>query len=420
MPIKTITEAQIKAFNDTGIEYEYLIDAKQVANELLKLATGQHPEASPSAGLVLDTEGILQIKRYEKKGLSLPDTREEVYTYLGEYESEIQGLTNADLLDSFVSIKTHAGTWARIQDKIIKTAINLDVFADEMLDDGGRANEFLEQILLEYSELMDLDPEKLEDPAYIQEILESLDVDANVAEEQALRLEATKRTIDNLVEKTEGYYQETNGLLTELLTFRDELTARSDDVAAKETLCDQLHLEEEVEAKKEEVRRLKGRLKELNEQYDQYVTYALAGLAGGLIGVTITGSIFGKKAEDTRKEIKEVEGQIKTIENEIDQLSRMLYAVQSLDNTFEGLYTVMIQAEKGVSQLVTVWTTIKEYLQSSYDACQAIVHAPDVLDLWINLEDAVEPWNEVKGNAALVTQQFNDALDQWEQEVNQS
>ncbi|WP_414569263.1 alpha-xenorhabdolysin family binary toxin subunit A [Nostoc sp. CCY 9925] len=415
MPLTVTSPAEIKALYDAGAEH--VIPKEDASKELLRLATAssEFEGGRDEIGLVLDTEAILQIKRYEKRGLALPKTEGEVHTYLGG-ESDIPGLTNAELLATFLDIRTNAGNWSPLEYGIIQTAAQLDVFAIQVNSQGGKASDFLLEILLTYSELMDIDPDRLSDEDYMREVLESLDAEADVAKEQATKLALTKGIIDNLAKKTEEYYKETQNLLENIKTFKDELTNCSDQVKGKEELLQQLNIDEQLERKKEELDAKKARLKDLNAQYNKLVGLAFTGAPGGVIGLAITGTIFGKQAADTRKQIKEVEAEIRELEKEIDKLSRLVNVITSLDSKLVGLYTVMIQAEKGVMQLVTIWTTINELLKAASSEAAGVMTAPDVLTLWISFDAMINPWEEVGKNAAIVNKQFQDALDQWAQE----
>ena len=103
MSVKTLIETRNAALvssilKEAGIrsdvDSEYDVEPKQMANELLKLATGKsgRPETNEEdTGLILYPDSILAVKYYERDGLALPDTEEEVYAYLGGYESDING-----------------------------------------------------------------------------------------------------------------------------------------------------------------------------------------------------------------------------------------------------------------------------------------------------------------------------------------
>ncbi|MBC6419805.1 MAG: hypothetical protein GDA44_14090 [Prochloron sp. SP5CPC1] len=201
-------------------QYEYEIKPTKLASELLKITTGQYPESSETTvALAIDSEGIISIKRYEKQGLSLPQTEGEVLTSLGGVESDIEGLKNADILVTYLSIHANAGKWADLEQGMVTLATQLSVFGDEMLSKGDYAQKFLNDTLNKYWKpgldftLDNVDPNKLEDPEYIQELLEKLDPDAEYdAEEDARNLEKVKKLIDRLIDTSEGYYTQTNQL----------------------------------------------------------------------------------------------------------------------------------------------------------------------------------------------------------------
>ncbi|RCJ22629.1 hypothetical protein A6S26_21065 [Nostoc sp. ATCC 43529] len=415
MPLTVISPADMKALYDAGAEH--IIPKEDASKELLRLATAssEFEGGRDETGLVLDTEAILQIKRYEKTGLSLPKTDDEIYIYLGG-NSPIAGLTNRELLEMFLDIRTNAGHWADLEYGIIETAAQLDVFSKEVTDQGGNALKILLEILEFYSDWECIDLDKIDDEEYVQALLDSLNLEADVAEAKKTEILITKRTIDRLVTSTQKYSDETQELLDQIKTFKAELTNCSDQVKGKEELLKRVEMDQELYEKKEELDKKKARLKDLNKEYDKLVGLAWTGIVGGGIGLAITGSIFGTKAANKRKEIKAVEAEIRELEKEIKRLSQLVDAIATLDNRLVTLYTVMIQAEIGVMQLVTVWTTINELLKSASESAENIKNAGDVLDVYIDLNRMIKPWEEVGQNAAIVIKQIQDALDQWARE----
>lgn len=423
--IKTRNEALASSlFQDTGVEAEYYIDPKLLTSELLKLATGKtgKPEAyEEDTGLILYPDSIKAVKYYERDGLALPDTENEVDTYLGGYQSEIPGLSNADLLVTFQGIQANAGEWAGIEQSIINISIDLDIFAQqEMLKDGVRVCEWLDEIIFnkvnEDLEISEIDPDQLDDPDYVQAIKDSLDEHSEVTEEDINNLELCKRTIDRLTEKAQDYYNEANTLLDDLQTFKDGLRACSSDVNSKEELCDELNIEGELEEAKAELDDLNKQLENKQAEYDKEVGLCFTGLVGGAIGIIVTGSIFGTQAADTKDDINDLKKQIEELEDTIDGLDKMLGAITTLDTSLESLFTVMLEAENGLSQIMVAWEVIVELLKTSSDACDEVANSEDVFDLYLNFLDTVDPWEDISGNAQMVTNAFNDALDQWASE----
>ncbi|NEQ67871.1 MAG: alpha-xenorhabdolysin family binary toxin subunit A [Symploca sp. SIO2D2] len=416
MPLTVMNPADLQALYDAGAEQ--VIPKAHATKELLRLATARSEFAGgrDEVGLILETSAIIQLKRYEKTGLSLPRTEGEIYTYLGG-NSDIPGLTNKDLLETFLAIRINAGDWLPLERKMIQTAVDLDVFALEVNTEGQKAADFLFEIIVQYSELATISVEKLREgnEAYLQEVLESLNVEANVAQSQALRLIATKNKIDGLVEGTAKYSQATQNLLNDLERFKQELANCLDQVNAKQGLLPNFGIDD-LDKKKKELKEKKANLKILNDEYTRLVGLALTGAVGSVLGLIITGSIFGKQAAAKRREIEIAEVEIRQLEQEINELSLLVGIIETLDNRLVILDTVMHQAELGVMQLVTTWTTINTLLQAVYAQANQVVKAPDVLNLWLEFDQMIYPWKEVGQNAAIVSQQIQDALNQWAQE----
>lgn len=431
MSVKTLITTRNAALassllQDTGVEPEYTIDPKLLPSELLKLATGKtgKPEANEEdTGLILYPDSIKAVKSYEREGLSLPANENELYTYLGGYLSDTPGLTNADLLLTFKAVTANAGEWADLESSIIDISINLDTFAQqEMLKDGVRVCDWLEEIIFdkvnEDMDIADLDPDQLDDPDYVQAIKDSLDQHSEVTEDDIDNLELCKRTINRLTEKAENYYNVANTLFGGLQTFKEGLVACSSDVNSKEKLCDQEDFDEQLEEAKDERDQKQGELEDLQAQYSKDVGLCFTGIVGGVLGMTITGSIFGKKAADSKKEINSLKAEIDELDDTIKELERLLGIITNLDTNLESLFTVMIEAEQGLNQIILAWQYIVEELKTAADYCEKVQNSTDVCDLWLNFIDTIDPWEEIAGNAVMVTNAFNKALEEWAAEQN--
>lgn len=435
MSLTALLESQKKSlenrFPETGVEPDYEIRLSEMARELLRLATGKKddPNASGEPGLVLDTCAIFNVKRYEKKGLALPDTEEEVSTFLGQSQVEIEGLTNAELLESFLSIKANAGSWQSIENDIMKLSVQLESFAKKMTGDnpteGQGAVNYLLEIVDKYIDegFGPVDPDLLDDPEYIQDILENhLEVDADVAEEEATNLQLSKMTIDMLAGLVPGYLEDTTKIQEALLAFKAGETACSDDIRGKAVLCNELELGTELERLNNQLTAKQDRYEELNSQYNHEVglcfTGAGLGLIGGLpgviIGVSVTGGIFGSAAADTKDEMHQLEAEIEALQQEIATLNNLLDVIKMLAGLLIGLIWVMTMAEIGINQVITTWTAIQVELESSADYCGNLETAGSVLEFAAYFNGVIAPWEEVEGLASMVTKQFQDALLLWQ------
>ncbi|NEQ67872.1 MAG: alpha-xenorhabdolysin family binary toxin subunit A [Symploca sp. SIO2D2] len=417
MPATAMSPADLQALYDAGAEH--VIPKEHAVKELLRLATSssEFPGGREEVGLILESSAILQMKRYEKTGLSLPGTEDEIYTYLGG-NLNTKGLTNKELLETFLAIRINAGDWSPLERKMIQLAADLDVFALEVNTEGQKAACFLFEILCTYSDLMEISVERLRegDEDYLQEVLESLDMEADVAKSQALRLIATQRKIDGLVDSTEKYAQETKELFKSIQDFRTDLGSCLHEVTGQWNLLLNLTSEDDLDRKQRELEQKKARLKILNEEYKNLVRATFIGGVGGLLGLIISSSIYGQQTAAKRRDIEQLEAEIRELENAIQQLDRLVGIIAKLNSKLEGLSTVMEEAEQGALAVETAWTTMNALLQAAYDKATKVADAPDVLELWLEFDSMLFPWKEVGNNALIITQQIQEALNQWAQE----
>lgn len=111
----------------------YKVRRSQIAAELLRVATGPAEGAREYKALSLDKEAIFALKFYERDGLSLPQTLSEVFTYVGEVEIDIEGLTNQELLTTYTNIRENVSGWAPLEDGMKSLSLEVDNVFDEAL-----------------------------------------------------------------------------------------------------------------------------------------------------------------------------------------------------------------------------------------------------------------------------------------------
>ncbi|WP_152829406.1 alpha-xenorhabdolysin family binary toxin subunit A [Shewanella sp. YLB-07] len=397
-------------------DVDYEIRNTQAMHELVKLATGKVEGTSSDISLVLDTEAILSLERYKVRGVTLPETAAEVRLFLGNYDSTIPGLANHDLLITYLAIRTNAKQWDPIKDELLKTAVEMDGFANKILTSGGQALNFLmDMVGIYYTGDIELDsitPEQMLDAEFVEQFMLDINDDAAAAEDNAGKLAITAGMIQSLCSQADIYYKSSLNLRDQILGFKTGMEACNYDVKKKEALCDQLDLDEQLQGLKKERRDLAAQIQGLKADYDKNVGLAFTGAVGGFIGIAITGGIFGAKAEKIKKEIAVNTSKLHDLDIEIEGLSKMLNAVTTVDGQLEGVMAVITQAEKGANQLVTAWLTVVDLLESSHNACVAIESSQNLVDYWVAFNDVVTPWNDVQSSVLVILEQINNALDQ--------
>ncbi|KXO12869.1 hypothetical protein AKG98_4065 [Moritella sp. JT01] len=394
---------------------DYEIRPTQAIHELLKLATGKVEHTSSDTSLVLSTEAIISIQTYANSGASLPINLAQVKQFLGDYECDIAGLTNVELLASYIAIRDNGQLWNPIKADLLSTAADLDSFADTMNYKGDKILGFL-SVMVEkyYTGDLDIDAissEQLLDEDFVAEFMKNFNGDADAVGEDAAHLAMSAKLIQTLTKEATTYYDRSIKLLDKILSFQDGIESNYDDVKHKESTCDQLDLDQELEDLKVERREIKARIQTLKADYDYNVGLAFSGIVGGVIGIAITGGIFGAKAEVLRKQMNNKKAELDKKDKDIESLSRMLNAVTAIDGQLEGVTATILQAEKGANQLVKSWKIIVNLLEKSHTGCEAIVTSADLCDYWMAFDDVVHPWADVQGNAQIIVDQINKALD---------
>ena len=380
------------------------IQSTQVPAEYIKLVTAQNREVKRDKGLILTREDIINIKQYVKDGLALPTAYNEVVAYLGYSQSGLAGLEPSDIQVLFVAIRENAKQWSSIESGVKQQSLDLDNFAARITSVGGRVIDYINRMDIIQQVLQTVGETSLENSGV--EIPFS-DTDRQVANALSNLIKILKADVEKEQAKT--------AILKEKITaFKLEIVQDLEPaVQRKWTLVRDNKVANEIEDLRSQIQQLDERIDQLRKDYDKYVGLAFTGAAGGIIGLSITGGIFGDKAEKARKEKNRLLEQKRQLEQQLNDRQMIFKAMSSLNNRFKDLHIRLIDAEKGVEHLEFVWSSLHTHITNSLDKFSAINDGLSLLEFVTEFEQVINPWKHVKDSSFELIQTFNAALEEY-------
>ncbi|MGF6658872.1 flavodoxin [Paraburkholderia atlantica] len=388
---------------------EKTIQSTDVATTALKLLTATEQGVARHGG-IFTKEDLINIKLYAKDGLSLPQKQGEVEAYIGYKSSGIPGLEPRDLTDLFQEIGKHCRGWDGVQQAVITQGIDLKGFSENFVTKGegliGHIKEwpFGKRVL---KTLGDVSGEKLEGITYgsgdkeiaqsLGEILGSMRKD--VDHQQAKTLAVTKVVGDYRVILVGG----------KLSTGMETLGLEPQVARKLETMKDN-KLTETIAAYEDTLKEKEGRIEQLKKDYDKYVGLAFTGGAGGIIGLTITGGIFGAKAEDARKERNRLIDQVRALKEKVHGKKNLQKAIETLALDFSDIGTRMVDAETAMEHLQFMWNSVLSLIENSQKEWKNIDNGMKLLTFITAFQTVVNPWKTVRDLSGELIRIIDEAL----------
>lgn len=380
--------------------------------DAVDVLAGKGADQARSGG-ILTKNDIISIKLYAKQGLALPSVLPDVESFLKYTKIGVTGLEPVDIQVLFKNIQTHAISWAAIEDGMLKQSIALGISAKKILSTGGAIIEIIDEMDAAVSGRKKLgvwSEEEIEGIKYsvddkiiateVGEIIKSMRKDI---EKQQKDTETLARLLKKFeVELAGGKLPD--GVLTTGL--QGQLTGKYDLMLANDFV-------KSIAADKVAISEKKNRIIQLDKDYKYFCEMTATGIAGGIIGIAITGGIFGKKAEDARVEKNNVVTELAALEARVLNKENLQAALEANQKAFSNIRNRMLDAEQAVSLLKKAWATILQNIDASAEEFLDINDAMSLLRFSIAFQEVIDPWAIVKGNADDLVLIFNEALEEY-------
>ncbi|WP_193016154.1 alpha-xenorhabdolysin family binary toxin subunit A [Proteus sp. FME41] len=385
-----------------------IIEMPDVPKVALGLILGVDIQDGRLPGIVTSRD-LIKIKSYINKVLSFPYKLEDVISFIGYHEISIQQLSSEHILSLFVRMREHAFEWNKIEYAIKQQAIDLEIIGREITSTGENIISFISQmpLLVKISTtLRDLSDQELVNIRYSPQ-------DELVATQLIHILESMKQDIEAERDKTLK-------IKDSLSTFRSKIIGGKDnqnvshhsiyhEVINKKRLINEFYNNNNISLTEERDLLIED-IAILKEEYKNYVGLAFTGLAAGIIGVIITGGIFGAKAEKIRKKRNELIERVKILNKDIDIYTGLSLHLNSLYIELEEIEQLIEDTNMALEHIEYVWQAILTEIEASITNFNKINNALELIKFSIYLEKIISPWYMVIGYSKEILLSFDEAL----------
>ncbi len=375
-----------------------LITADEIGPATLKLLLNEEEDSFRPAGIFTHND-LVHIKRYIHYGMTLPKETEDVIEFIGYRDTELPGFEPHNIQRLFSHIHQHALSWEHVESMTKQQAIDLEIAGAGITTTGNYIlNAINEMPIINQAKIVmqDTPPENLKNIIYKRQ-------------DQIISGELTKiLTImrDDIAEER----KKTQRVKSIIARFRLELIGGLDDsgneipsliyeVKRKQKILLKNQSSDAASELQAEIRVRRDEIEILKREYNQFVKLSFSGLVGGLIGLIITGGIFGYRAEQVRRrknkmieEVAELEEQIITQQN----IQKLIIKLDKELNTLDGYFA---DAHVALDHLDFMWQVMLTEISESLNTFMQINDAYSLLQFSLQLKKITLPWQRVRGYA---------------------
>ena len=370
--------------DDQPFDSKALEQAQALPDTLVSAAVGKTPDVLREPGLILTKSQLVNLKRYQVRGLSLPETLKDVIAYLGYETGAGPNLEATDFLNSFTIIRNHALQWAPIRADMMNVGSELSVFADQMKIYQHSIREIYDDLRAQASDT--LNPvDQTDFVNYIQDVRD-------------------------LVVKRQAA---TDMLNTRLNNFAEELSTRVlPTVSIKLRSIDGRKQPVEIARLNAEIDERAVRIEEKQQEYKKTVQMAV----GTGVVVLAAGIYFGVKAENIRKQLNALRAEQNRTIIELEQQNKINGALQRVRFDISDLQELVIDADIATKNLTVVWTALNTYIAESVDQANKVTDTLSLRRLMNAFDLVAVPWANIKRDADKLLTVFSEADDAFKKE----
>lgn len=390
---------------------EQTIPNSEIPRVALRLLASTEDNVARSPG-IFTKEDLINIKLYVKKGLALPEKLEEVIVFLGYEKSGIPGLEPVDIKELFDDIREHAQDWEGLQTKVINQSVQLESSSQRIVTTGDTFLSVIDQwpFFQKLQELGEVADEVLEGIQF-----EEQDYQASLALGQYLDL--LKQEISDQKAKTQVVATAVSDYKIALaggtLSNGVRTSGLEPLVKRKKDLMEKNNLEETIEEYQEEIDGLTTRIDQLKKDYDKFVQLAFTGATGGVIGIAITGGIFGRKAEKARKERNAKIKERRALKAKLSGAQALQRAIDDLADDFDDMGIRMLDAEQALQHLGFMWDTMLQKITESQNQWANVNDGLTLLAFIPVFQNIIDPWREVGDLSGYLIETIDEALEEY-------
>ena len=385
-----------------------IITADETAPATLKLLLNEEDDTFRPAGIFTHND-LVHIKRYIHYGMTLPRETEDVIDFIGYRDTELTGFEPHNIQRLFVHIHQHALSWEHVESMTKQQAIDLEIAGAAITATGNYIlNAINEMPVIRRAEvlLQDGTADKLKDITYRRqdnvisgELTKILSAMKDDITEERRKTQQVKNIISRfrleLIGGTDESGNEIPSLIYEVKRKQKTLLKNRDSDATRE-------LQSEIRVRNEEIEILK-------REYNQFVKLSFSGLIGGIIGLIITGGIFGYRAEQVRRRKNKLLEEVAELEEQVIARQTIQQLIIRLDKELSTLDGYFTDAHVAVDHLDFMWQVMLTEITESLNTFMQINDAYSLLQFSLQLKKITLPWQHVRGYAKELVAIFDTA-----------
>jgi DNA repair exonuclease SbcCD ATPase subunit len=347
------------------------LEPYQLGEALSQVSTGYHPEAVRNSGLNLTAGQHAQNLFFVSAGLRLPLTADEI-KQMGWEREDLEGVKPTELAKLFSEIhsiasvyREHTNDLQRITNGYARFADEFDLWASLTIESG-------ERILDRQRQGIELTPQDQFDK-------------------------------ESMMDYLEAARDDTKSQLRLCVAVSDRLTAYQTNISAVNDRVDQsLDVIRKAEkGKNAEIDRLTQDLEILRQRRDDLLEEYrrlgrklwTRGAAGGIIGMIVSGSIYGIRMTRVRRQINEVSGQKNAKAEQLERLSAAQSKLESVGGFLEDMSTNLSEAATAVTDLIGSWIELESFIAAAKNQLKSINNTTSLRALVVRLRQANNHWS---------------------------
>ncbi len=385
------------------IDYE-IIQAGQAPVVMISLLTGSKFEGGRSAG-IFTADDLIKILLYVRAARKLPQRIEDI----SSNSTGITGLEPGDIIDLSKKITDHANRWTPVENLVRDQASKLKYASDEIVNVGKDVTDTINSMDNDMIQALTVDDPNVKIPISNKD---------NAIQKTLLEIMA------DLKELCLDRQQETRRVLTAVRDYKTELSGGtlSDNttvmglepvLSRKKELAKKAMSDTEIIKLQGDIDILEKEIDQLRKDYDKYVGLAFTGIVGGIIGIAITGGIFGAKAEAARKTKNSKIAELEKMSKDIKRKQEVQGILNEFATQFTDIEMRLLDAEQSLSHLDSMWSDMVANIDGSLTKLGKVKDSDTLSKFLRDFKNIVRPWEIVGDMSAKLSNVFDQAIEEF-------
>lgn len=406
-------EGLIDLSSPTGIKV--VIDLMNATSEI-------EGAANTESAFIVDAASIRALEDYVRTSAQLPSTilimrgtygfdALEASGALGANNGKDKGISADEMFALFTLVVKTSSRWLPIKTEILERAADLTTYYTSVAAKTKLIKTAIESLIGTVAAGDDRFYEiKLKDIAVNELKKITINIKPEILNNGSKKASNLSGVFDLLRKETESYSVSALGLYQKLNDFGKEIEKCRLSIVGKEAAIKLVLENKDRGSLSEEISTLQGQVDDAQKEYDKFVGLAFTGIAGGPIGLLVTGTYFGIKAENAR-------ARRNSLQKDLDEKRLTLYQYNLLFSTYGklagnlgNLQIVVSKAAKGSQVLASAWNNVGQHLVAAKDAAKNIKDSQLMIEFYSDLCVFIDSWAYASSTCTKMQQQINNVL----------